>query len=221
MAYVNTLPIRIHNSSKIPIAVDNEGFFYRHHPVTFSLVSVTRNKEKSYSATGRVFITDKRLIFVADKPSEDGFETFSLILKDVSTSTLASVNPIASRYTFAVTLSLNSSSNNNAIDTLKVTVTFDPTDVKAKKTMADYYSMIMQSSLAANQKKSEVATLESVTALNADGIGDPPSYRRETHANEISFGYNRDNNHHSSVGAAVSRDDDSSRPPPPPYSSLV
>ncbi|CAG8663874.1 8171_t:CDS:1 [Ambispora gerdemannii] len=219
MAYINTLPIRVRNSLKIPIAVENEGFFYRHHPVTFSLVaSNTRNSKKSYRASGRIFLTDKRLIFIADKPSNDGFETFSLIFTYVSTSMLA---PIAIRNSFAVTLALNSSNSNNAIETLKLTITFDSKDMKAKQTMADYYSMIMESTSAVNKKKSEIApdTLESITALNANGIGEPPSYRRETRANEVSFGYNHDNNHHGSVGVAVGRGDDSH--PPPPYSSTV
>ncbi|KAG9294373.1 hypothetical protein G9A89_001878 [Geosiphon pyriformis] len=179
MAYLNALPFETRFSYKFPIQVEGEQFFYRYHPIKIRL-SISKpphsTPKTTHKAVGRIFLTDKRLIFIADAPSQDGFETFSLILDDITTSSRVDGSHSISRpCTFSLIITLT----NMNIVKLDFIFKIDKKDLKAKETMQDYYGMMIDSITAAKRRKSLAAgpnTLESVTNLRVRE--QPPSYSR-------------------------------------------
>ncbi|CAG8473241.1 3843_t:CDS:1 [Paraglomus occultum] len=170
--YINSLPIVISRDLKIPTPVSGEGFFYRHSSVSFTVE--TRVPRIRHSARGTIYITDKRMIFVASDASSDGFETFYLLLTDIVSSVkTASGAGRFNRNMFCLTLQLSDTR------TVIITVEFDKRDLKAKQTLEDYYTMITESVSAAKKKKLEAErlTLAVVSETwNISNLPEPPVY---------------------------------------------
>jgi len=150
--YINSLPIAIANDIKIPAPVNGEGFFYRHSSVLFTVE--TKAPRIRHAAKGTIYITDKRMIFLAPDATSDGFETFYLLLADI-VSSVKTANGAGrfNRNMFCLTLKLSDTR------TVIITVEFDKRELKAKQTLEDYYTMITESVSAAKKKKLEAERL--------------------------------------------------------------
>src|SRR3954451_8317220 len=95
--YIDSLETRFQENGKYPIPLaGGESYYHRHQPVKFNMV-IERTPIQKYSATGKIFLTDKRLMFIAQEPSD--FETFHVMFEDVATSIKSSPTGIFKKKT--------------------------------------------------------------------------------------------------------------------------
>jgi hypothetical protein len=133
--YMNSLETKFHDNTKIPIPLQAESYFHRHQPVNLKVVIEGDTKE--YSATGKIYLTDKRLMFVAQEPCND-FETFHIMLSDV-VSTIKSPPP---RFRKKKVFSVRINSRND--DILLISLRYKSKHLGDKKIFEDYYSMLLR-----------------------------------------------------------------------------
>ncbi|CAG8437879.1 7992_t:CDS:1 [Funneliformis caledonium] len=135
--YINSLETRYKEHERSPIPLEGESYFYRHQPVKFR-VEVEGTPKKQYSETGKIFLTDKRLMFIAQIPSSiDGnFETFHVMLDDVNSSIISS-HRIFKRNTFTVRITLRNG------EVFIMSLGYQRKDLEAKKIFRDYYGMLL------------------------------------------------------------------------------
>ncbi|CAG8694430.1 14447_t:CDS:1 [Dentiscutata erythropus] len=146
--YINTLPIRIRNGHKFPIPLENESYYHRHQPVEFSIK--LKNPSLMHSAPGMIFLTDQRFIFIAYEPSSDGFESFYILLSDISSSVTS--KSIFNNFFNHNTLSLDVTLKDKKSFTMSIT--YDYEDIEQKGIFMDYYGMML--SWATNNKSGKL-----------------------------------------------------------------
>ncbi|CAG8677035.1 8028_t:CDS:1 [Acaulospora morrowiae] len=135
---VNSLPTRIHNDEIEPDPMEDESYFYRHYPVKFSVeIKNAKNTITKYSPCGMVFITDKRIMFIAEEPTpDDSFETFHIFLEDV-VSSVRRVNKYFRKNVFSVTITLRTGV------IINMDIVYDMEDIEDKRIFEDYYGMLV------------------------------------------------------------------------------
>ncbi|KAF0342379.1 hypothetical protein F8M41_016151 [Gigaspora margarita] len=133
--YINSLPIRIRNGHKFPIPLEHESYYHRHQPVEFSFK--LKNTSMTNSATGMIFLTDKRFIFIAYEPGE--LESFYFMLADI-------VSSVASKCLFSNVFNHNTLSLDISLKDKKsftMSITYDYEDIEQKGIFMDYYGMLL------------------------------------------------------------------------------
>ncbi|CAI2163183.1 1592_t:CDS:1 [Funneliformis geosporum] len=135
--YINSLETRYKEHERIPIPLEGESYFYRHQPVKFR-VEVEGTPIKQYLETGKIFLTDKRLMFISQLSTsiDDNFETFHVMLEDVNSSIISSPR-IFKRNTFTVRITLR-----NGVVFI-MSLGYQRKDLEAKKVFQDYYGMLL------------------------------------------------------------------------------
>ncbi|CAG8772614.1 21757_t:CDS:1, partial [Racocetra persica] len=138
--YVNTLPVRIRNGHKFPVPLENESYYHRHQPVEFSIKF--KSSPVVQSATGMIFLTDKRIIFIAYEPSPDEFENFYVMLADVVSSvkqekSFFDFKSYFQHNTLAFEMTLRDKTSFN------MSITYDDEDIEQKGIFEDYYGMLL------------------------------------------------------------------------------
>ncbi|CAJ0839333.1 18679_t:CDS:2 [Entrophospora sp. SA101] len=123
-----------------PLPIKGEGYYHRHEPAEFTVEEV-KNSNVKYTAVGTIFLTDKRIIFIANEPSiPDGFKTFYVFLSDI----VSSVTPpkffsYKNKNVFTTEIKLK----NSAV--LKLSVNYCggyQEDEEARDIFEDYYGML-------------------------------------------------------------------------------
>ncbi len=132
---INSLETRIKENEKSPIPLEGESYYYRHQPIKFR-AEVEGIPIKKYSETGKIFFTDKRLMFIAQNPSpNDDFETFHVMLGDIISSIIST--RIFKKNTFSIRITLRGGT------VIVMSLGFKKKDLVAKKTFEDYYAMLL------------------------------------------------------------------------------
>ncbi|CAG8572620.1 16456_t:CDS:1 [Acaulospora morrowiae] len=134
---VNSLTTRFYNDEKEPDPMEGESYFYRHYPVKFSVeIKNAKNATTKHSAYGMVFITDKRIMFIAEEPTPDGFDTFHIFLGDV-VSSVRQINKYFRKNVFSVTITLRTGV------IINMDIAYDLEDIEDKRIFEDYYGMLV------------------------------------------------------------------------------
>ncbi|CAG8545481.1 858_t:CDS:1 [Scutellospora calospora] len=136
--YINSLQYRIRNGQKFPIPLENESYYHRHQPVNFT-IKLLNNQPMTNSANGTIFLTDKRIIFIAYKTGSDVFENFYVMLSDIVSSVTAGnvLNNLFYKNTFSVNITLRDKTIFN------MSITYDYDDIEQKRIFEDYYGMLI------------------------------------------------------------------------------
>jgi len=132
---INSLETKFQDNDKIPIPLEGESYYHRHQPVKFKVV-VEGTTVKKYSATGKIYLTDKRLMFIAQEPS-DGFETFHVTLRDITSSIKSSPPRFKKKKVFSVRINLGD-------DIFIISLCYKNQNLGDKKIFEDYYSMLLR-----------------------------------------------------------------------------
>ncbi|CAG8552473.1 12474_t:CDS:1 [Racocetra fulgida] len=169
--YVNTLPVRIRNGHKFPIPLENESYYHRHQPVEFSIKF--KSPPMVQSATGMIFLTDKRIIFIAYEPSSDGFENFYVMLADVVSSvkqkkSFFDFNSYFQHNTIALEMTLRDKTSFN------MSITYDDEDSEQKGIFEDYYGMLLSWATKTKPEKIVGGRPLSITTLTSFVSDDRP-----------------------------------------------
>ncbi|RHZ44691.1 hypothetical protein Glove_712g26 [Diversispora epigaea] len=131
---INSLPTRIQDEEIVPIPLEHESYFYRHSPVKFTF---ELNNIIKHSATGMIFLTDKRLMFISEDLNEK-FQTFYIKLADIVSSVRSvNMNFFGNNNVFSVTNKLRNG------DAIKMSIEYDPVDTEDKRIFEDYYGMLI------------------------------------------------------------------------------
>nr|CAG8605689.1 12055_t:CDS:2 [Entrophospora candida] len=167
MYYINTLPIRYINGERRPTPVKGEGYYHQYEPVEFTME--VKNSDVKHTAIGRIYLTDKRLIFIADKSSKlSEFDTFYIIMTDIVSSVMPPkfTTTYRSKTVFSTEITLKKS-------VLKISVNYCggyEQDVEAKGIFEDYYG-IMGSEYIINSSYYNDDYHDSIVSSN------PPPYK--------------------------------------------
>src|SRR6266498_1630704 len=133
--YINSLETRFQEGGKFPIPLKDESYFHRHQPIKFH-VEIEGSPIKQYSGTGKIFLTDQRLIFIARKTSSiDDFETFHVMLGDIISS-IKFTPQKHEKNTFSVRIALK----NGVI--FIMSLDYEKKDLEHKRIFEDYYGML-------------------------------------------------------------------------------
>ncbi|GBB95318.1 hypothetical protein RclHR1_02510012 [Rhizophagus clarus] len=133
--YVNSLETKFKDNAKIPTPLEGESYFYRHQPVKFKVV-IEGTTMKEYSATGKIYLTDKRFMFIAQEPSTD-FETFHVILRDVISSMRSPPPRFKKKKVFSVRINMGN-------DVFIISLRYKNKHLEDKKIFEDYLTMLLR-----------------------------------------------------------------------------
>ncbi|CAB4405587.1 unnamed protein product [Rhizophagus irregularis] len=133
--YINSLETKFHENTKIPVPLAGESYFHRHQPIKFKVV-IEGTTIKEYSATGKIFLTDKRLMFIAQEPLHN-FETFHVMLKDVYSSIKSPPPRFKKKKVFSVRINIGD-------EVLIISLRYKSKNLGDKKIFEDYYSMLVR-----------------------------------------------------------------------------
>ncbi|CAI2176341.1 13745_t:CDS:1 [Funneliformis geosporum] len=130
---INSLETRIQENRKFPVPLKSESYFHHHQPIKFHAIIEGTPLILSAEA-GEIFLTDKRLIFIARKPSPiDEFETFHIMLGDITSSILFP----SKKDTFSVSVTMRS-----GIEVI-MSFSYEKIHLEDKKIFEAYYGMLI------------------------------------------------------------------------------
>ncbi|CAG8554770.1 hypothetical protein C2G38_2031734 [Gigaspora rosea] len=168
---INSLPIRIRNGHKFPIPLENESYYHRHQPVEFSF---KLKNSSTYSATGMIFLTDKRFIFIAYEPGQGELESFYFMLADIVSSVVS--KSLFSNFFNHNTLSLDIALKEK--NSFTMSITYDYEDIEQKGIFMDYYGMLL--SWATKNKPDKITgrplSINTLTKFMSDDDATSPYY---------------------------------------------
>jgi hypothetical protein len=143
--HINSLETKFKGGNeRMPVPLVGESYYHRHQPVKFHVVieGMEETSTQMYSATGKIHLTDKRLIFIAQEPCNN-LETFHVMLEDIISSIKSQSRPrsFKKKKTFSERINLR----NDIV--FIISIRYKKKDLKEKMSFEDYYSMLVRSKI--------------------------------------------------------------------------
>lgn len=159
---------------KVPAPLSEEGFYFRHY-LLFNITTL-RGPEVSLNSAqnGFVYLTTKRLIFIADNPTPT-FESLSIILENIYSFRFIRTHSSKELGIIVVTSNCES---------FKIVLEFKENERPRSLVFTDYLKMILETNISKKREPLDTpVTLNNVTLLSDSLFSSPPSYNESTGTN--------------------------------------